>query len=61
MRLGVVRRLHFPETFDLEARVRDQTKAALRASLGKDAYVALHAEGRALTLEDALTLALRPD
>jgi hypothetical protein len=45
----------------LEARVRDETKAALRASLGKDAYAALHAEGRALTLEDALTLALRPD
>jgi len=45
----------------LEARVRDETKAALRASLGKDAYPALHAEGRALTLEDALTLALRPD
>jgi predicted ATPase len=45
----------------LEARVRDEAKAALRASLGKDAYPALHAEGRALTLEDALTLALRPD
>ena len=45
----------------LEARVRDEAKAALRTSLGKDAYPALHAEGRALTLEDALTLALRPD
>jgi predicted ATPase len=45
----------------IEARVRDEAKAGLRASLGKDAYAALHAEGRALTLEDALTLALRPD
>ncbi len=45
----------------LEARVRDEAKAALRASLGEDAFAALHAEGRALTLEEALTLALRAD
>jgi predicted ATPase len=45
----------------LEARLRDEAKAVLRASLGKNAFAALHAEGRALTLEDALTLALRPD
>jgi predicted ATPase len=45
----------------LEGRVRDEAKAELRASLGEDAYAAAYAQGRALSLEDALTLALRPD
>jgi hypothetical protein len=45
----------------LEARVRDETNAALRASLGEDAFAALQAEGRAFTLEEALMLALRAD
>ena len=45
----------------LEARVRDEANAALRASLGEDAFAALHAEGRALTLEEALALALLAD
>jgi tetratricopeptide (TPR) repeat protein len=44
-----------------EGRVRDETEAELRASLGEDAYAAAYAEGRALALEDALALALRPD
>ncbi len=44
-----------------EARVRDETEAELRATLGDDAYTTVYAEGRALALEDALTLALRPD
>ena len=45
----------------LEGRVRDETEAELRARLGEDAYAAAYAEGRALALEDALVLALRPD
>jgi predicted ATPase/class 3 adenylate cyclase len=45
----------------LEGRVRDETEAELRARLGEDAYAAVHAEGRALALEEALVLALRPD
>jgi hypothetical protein len=51
------------ELQQLEARVRDDTEAELRARLGQDAYAAVHAEGRALALalEDALALALRPD
>jgi predicted ATPase len=44
-----------------EGRVRDETEAELRARLGEDAYAAAYAEGRALALEDALALALRPD
>jgi predicted ATPase len=45
----------------LEDSVRDQTRAQIQASLGEDGYAAACAEGRALTLEDALALALRPD
>jgi len=45
----------------LEGRVRAETEAELRARLGEDAYAAVYAEGRALALEDALALALRPD
>ena len=45
----------------LEGRVRDQAEAELRARLGEDAYAAAYTEGRGLALEDALTLALRPD
>jgi predicted ATPase len=45
----------------LEGRVRDEAEAELRAELGDDAYAAVYAEGRALALEDALALALRPD
>jgi non-specific serine/threonine protein kinase len=44
-----------------EGRVRDETEAELQARLGEDAYAAVYAEGRALALEDALALALRPD
>jgi predicted ATPase/class 3 adenylate cyclase len=44
-----------------EDRVRDETEVELRARLGEDAYAAVYAEGRALALEDALALALRPD
>ncbi len=44
-----------------EGRVRDEAEAELRAELGEDAYAAVYAEGRALALEDALALALRPD
>ena len=46
---------------ELEGRIRDDAEADLRAKLGEDAYAAVYAEGRALTLEDALALALRPD
>ena len=42
----------------MEDRVRAETEAELRARLGEDAYAAAYAEGRALTLEDALALAL---
>src|SRR5207249_4917341 len=42
----------------LESRVRDKAKEELRASLGEDAYAAADAVGRALTLEDAVALAL---
>jgi hypothetical protein len=49
------------ELRQLEGRVRDDTEAELRMRLGEDAYAAVHAEGRALALEDALALALRPD
>jgi predicted ATPase len=45
----------------VEGRVRDEAEAELRARLGEDAYAAVYAEGRALALEDALALALRPD
>jgi tetratricopeptide (TPR) repeat protein len=45
----------------LEGSVREQTRAELQASLGEDGYAAACAEGRALRLEDALALALRPD
>src|SRR5580765_6413043 len=45
----------------VEGRVRDETEAELRGRLGKDAYAAAYAEGRALALEAALALALRPD
>ena len=45
----------------LEGRVRDETEAELRVRLGKAAYAAAYAEGRALALEAALALALRPD
>ena len=45
----------------VERRVRDETEAELRRRLGEDAYAAAYAEGRALELEDALALALRPD
>ena len=44
-----------------EGRVRDEAEAELRAELGEDAYAAVYEEGRALALEDALALALRPD
>ena len=43
-----------------ERRVRDETEAKLRARLGEHAYAAAYADGRALALEDALPLALRP-
>jgi hypothetical protein len=36
-------------------------EAELRTRLGEDAYESDYAEGRALALEDALALALRPD
>jgi tetratricopeptide (TPR) repeat protein len=45
----------------VERRVRDETEAELRGRLGKDAYAAAYAEGRALAIADALPLALRPD
>ncbi|HST17127.1 MAG TPA: tetratricopeptide repeat protein [Gaiellaceae bacterium] len=45
----------------LEGRVRDETKAQLRANLGEDEYAVACRDGRALTLEDALSLALRQD
>jgi predicted ATPase len=44
-----------------EGRVRAETEAELRARLGEDAYAAVCAEGRALSLADALALALRRD
>jgi predicted ATPase/class 3 adenylate cyclase len=44
-----------------EGRLRAETEAELRARLGEDAYAVVYAEGRALALEDALALALRPD
>jgi hypothetical protein len=44
-----------------EGRFRDEAEAELRASLVEDAYAAVSADGRALALEDALALALRPD
>ena len=45
----------------LESGVRDQTRAQLQAHLGEDGYAAGCEEGRALTLQDALALILRPD
>jgi len=45
----------------LEGRVRGETEAELQAKLGEDAYSAMYAEGRALAIEDALALTLRPD
>ena len=44
-----------------ERRLRDETTAELRAKLGDNTYAIVYAEGRALPLEDALALALRPD
>jgi predicted ATPase len=44
-----------------EGRLRDEVEAALRARLREDAYAEVYAEGRALAIEDALALALRPD
>jgi predicted ATPase len=49
------------ESEPLEARVRDETEAELRARMGENAFAAVYAEGRKLALEDALALALRPD
>ena len=49
------------ELDDSTRRIRDQAEADLRARLGEDAYAAAYADGRALALEDALTLALRAD
>jgi predicted ATPase/class 3 adenylate cyclase len=49
-----------PDLDSLDTRIRDQTEAELRTRLNEDAYAALYAEGRALALEDALTLALGP-
>ena len=49
------------ELQQFEGRLRAETDAELRARLGEDAYAAVYAEGRALALEDALALALRPD
>jgi predicted ATPase len=46
---------------NFEGRLRDETEAALRARLGEHAHAAMLAAGRALALEDALALALRPD
>ena len=51
----------FRDDDDFERRVRDEAEAGLRAKLGEDAYAAAYADGRELTLEDGLTLALRPD
>ena len=45
----------------VERSVRDEAETQLRVRLGEDAYAATYAEGRALALEDALALALRPD
>jgi predicted ATPase len=45
---------------EFERRVRDEAEVELRARLGEDGYATAYADGRALTLEDALTLALRP-
>jgi predicted ATPase len=41
--------------------VRDEAEAELRARLGDDAFTSLYQEGRALTLEGALTLAFQTD
>ena len=51
----------FRDDEPFERRVRDEAEAGLRARLGEDAYAAAYSDGRALTLEDGLTLALRPD
>ena len=51
----------FRDDDEFERRIRDEAEAGLRARLGEDAYAAAYADGRALTLEDALALALRPD
>jgi hypothetical protein len=45
----------------IEGRVHDETEGELRTRLGEDTYATAYAEGRALALEDALALALRPD
>jgi tetratricopeptide (TPR) repeat protein len=47
--------------FQFEGRVRNQTEANLRARLGENAYATAYTEGRGLTLEDALALALIRD
>jgi hypothetical protein len=44
----------------MEAWGRAETEAELRARLGEDAYATAYADGRRLTLDDALALALRP-
>jgi predicted ATPase/Tfp pilus assembly protein PilF len=44
-----------------EGRLHDETEAELQARLGANAYSGVLAEGRALAIEDALALALRPD
>ena len=44
-----------------EGRLRAEMEAELKTRLGQDTYATLYAEGRALALEDALALALRPD
>ncbi len=51
----------FRDDEPFEIRIRDEAEARLRASLGEDGYAAAYSDGRTLTLEDALTLALRPD
>jgi predicted ATPase/class 3 adenylate cyclase len=45
----------------VEGRLRQETEAKLRAKLGEDAFTSVYQEGRALALEDALTLAFQPD
>jgi predicted ATPase/Tfp pilus assembly protein PilF len=49
------------DVVSFEPRIRDEAEAELRARLGEDGYATAYAEGRALALEDALTLALRAD
>ena len=51
----------FRDDEPFERRVREEAEAGLRTRLGEDAYAAAYSNGRALALEDALRLALRPD